>query len=493
MAPDTIIRWTRAALLVGLLAYFAGMLYAGLAQDERAGGFGKLHQGAGLDPGIHVLLTNHASKINESMDAPRWHEDKVELSILQAAVVLAPDDATNSERRLELKGGSRLTIIVDGPDGLILNSRGWGSDGREYRWSVNRVRVQPVATFPAPGDDEGALLDAARFEAADRDAVFALAGRRYRGCAEIWWHSPKDLAVVNLLPLEAYVEGVLAVEMSPSFPLEALKAQAIVSRSYAYARALRSRQAKQPFDLVDGVEDQDYHGAGNSSRVVAQAALDTRGIITCTDLSQGAYPFAPLFCASSGGWTADARGVLREPLDAYGHPLPIPLMMPVKDDYCLAGAQGLGYLGSHWSNTIVLKPADIRAAVAKYLKSRNDPRQVGYIKDVRVSRRDRESNRVLMVQIQHSLPDGQPIEIPAHDFRLMMGPAVIKSTLWTSDSPKRIDAPDLKTKNYQITTCGYGHGVGMSQISAWEMARQGANARAIIEYFYRGVSLRTAW
>lgn len=501
MQADTVIRWVRGALLVGLLAYFVVSLHAGLVRDERAGGFKRQPQGSGADPGVRVLLANRLPRTGAepTADPPRWHDDRVELTILQPALVVTPDDPDNPERRLAVKPGVKLTILVDSGDGLMLNSRGWGPDGRELRWNVSRIRVIPAATFPAQAEGESpARRDPTRYEAADRDAVFALGGRRYRGSAEILWHSPKDLAVVNGLPMEAYVEGVVAVEMSPSYPLEALKAQAILSRSYAYARRLPnlSAQRPMPFEVVDGIEDQDYRGTGNGSRVVTQAVIDTRGTITCTDLSHGAYPFAPMFSASSGGYSADVRSVLERPSDAYGKPLPAGTMSSRSDDFCLRGAEGLGYLNSHWLTSTVLEPHIIRDKVSRYLKQTGDPRQVGYIKDLKAGRRDMQSNRVETVLIYHALPEAPPLEIPAHTFRMIMGPSLIRSTLWSPDSPKRIDATVGKTmvKNYLIKSCGYGHGVGMSQISAWEMARQGWTAKAIIEYFYhQGVVLRTVW
>lgn len=499
MQADTVIRWVRGVLLMGLLAYFAVSLHTGLMRDERAGNFGRLPQGTGTDPGVRVLLANRLprSGADPVLDPPRWHDDRVELNILQPVLVVTPDDPDNPERRLELKAGVKLTVLVNSGDGLMLSSRGWGPDGRDLTWNVSRVRITPVTTFPIPAEGESpGRRDPTRFEAADRDAVFTLGVRRYRGSAEILWHSPKDLAVVNCLPMEAYVEGVVAVEMSPSYPLEALKAQAILSRSYAYARRLPnlSSTRPQPFDVVDGIEDQDYRGTGNGSRVVTQAVIDTRGTITCTDLSHGAYPFSPLFCASSGGYTTDVRAVIERPCDAYGRPLPAGTMSPRKDEFCLPGAEGLGYQSSHWTTSTVLEPRVIREKLSRHLKQAGDPRQVGYIKDLKAGRRDMQSNRVQTVLVYHSLPEAPPLEIPAHTFRMIMGPSLIRSTLWSADSPKRIDSPDNKYKNYLIKTCGYGHGVGMSQISAWEMARQGIMAKAIIEYFYhQGVVLRNVW
>jgi SpoIID/LytB domain protein len=497
MQLDRIIFWARAILLVSLLAFFGGSLVSGLLQDDRESGFGPLRQGTGQDPGIRVLLTNRYLAGKEVAEGKPVHE-AVELTIYQPVMVVTPDDAENVERQLKLPAGSRLTILTDVNDGLVLSSRDWGAGGKEVRWQVSRIVVQPQQTVPAATAEEAARSPARRdptfFEADNTDAVFGLQGRRYRGSAEISWASAKNMRVVNCLPLDAYVDGVVAVEMSSGYPLEALKAQAIASRSYGYSKAWAARTAHQLFDLVDGFDDQDYRGTGNGPPLISRAVIETRGIVTFTDLPQGAFPFAPLFSASSGGYTAAIDTVFHDYRDAQGHLLGTGVMPAQPDPFCQPGAEGLGKSVTHWQTTEVITPGMIRQELHKLAERTKDPRleQLGYIKDLRVGKRSAISNRVDTVIIHHST--GDPIELPAHLFRMAIGPSRIRSTLWSADSPKRIDSQDDKnTKNYQITSLGWGHGVGMSQISAWEMARQGWVAKNILTFFYPRVTLRTLW
>ena len=497
MPLDRIIIRICAILLLGLLAFFGSSLAVGLMRDDRAGGFGPLRQGTGQDPGIRVLLANRYIGGKEVADAKPVHE-AVDLTIFQPVWVGTPDDPNNPERQLMLPAGSRLMVLADANDGLVLSSREWGAGGREVRWPVSRVVVQPQKTVPALKNEEAAISPAQRdltsFEASDNDAVFGLQGRRYRGSAEIAWASPKDMRVVNCLPIEAYVDGVVAVEMSSEFPLEALKAQAIASRSYGYAKAWAARVARFPYDLVDGIDDQDYRGTGNGPPIIGRAVVETRGIITFTDLPQGAHPFAPLFCASSGGYTAALDTVFPSYGDAQGQVLANSVMPAQPDQYCQAGAEGLGKAVTHWQTTEVITPGMIRQELRKLAERTKDPRleQLGFIKDLRVGKRSPISNRVETLIIHHTL--GEPIEISAHLFRMAIGPSRIRSTLWSADSPNCIDSQDDKlTMNYQITSLGWGHGVGMSQISAWEMARQGWVAKNILTYFYPRVVLRTLW
>jgi peptidoglycan hydrolase-like amidase len=497
MNADLIIAWIRGLLLLGLLSFFGGSLVVGLMQDDIAGGFGRQPLGTGQDPGVRVLIANRYIGGKEAAEAKPVHE-RVDLAIYQPVSVVTPDQPDSAEHQLTLPAGSVLMVLTDANDGLVLSSREWGTGGREVRWQVTKVVIQPQKTVPAATTEEAAASPARRdptsFEASNNDEVFGIQGRRYRGSVEISWASAKEMRVVNCLPIEAYVDGVVAVEMSSGYPLEALKAQAIVSRSYGYAKAWSSRVARRPFDVVDGIDDQDYRGTGNGPPIIARAVGETRGIVTFTDLPNGSYPFAPLFSASSGGYTASLDTVFPDYRDAPGHVLPITTMPAQPDPYCQAGAEGLGKGLTHWQTTEVITPGMIRQELRKMAERTKDPRleQLGFIKDLRVGRRSKTSNRVETVVIHHTL--GEPIELPAHLFRMAIGPGRIRSTLWSPDSPKRIDSQDDKlTKNYQITSLGWGHGVGMSQISAWEMARQGWVAKNILGYFYPRVELRTLW
>ncbi|HEX3132775.1 MAG TPA: SpoIID/LytB domain-containing protein, partial [Planctomycetota bacterium] len=329
MNADLIIAWIRALLLLGLLSFFGGSLVVGLMQDDVASGFGPLPHGTGQDPGIRVLIANRYIGGKEVAEAKPVHE-AVDLAIYQPVSVVTPDQPDSAEHQLLLPAGSRLMVLTDANDGLVLSSREWGTGGREVRWQVSRVVIQPQKTVPAATTEEAAVSPARRdptsFEASNNDEVCGIQGRRYRGSVEIAWASAKEMRVVNCLPIEAYVDGVVAVEMSSGYPLEALKAQAIASRSYGYAKAWASRVARRPFDVVDGIDDQDYRGTGNGLPIIARAVSETRGIVTFTDLPNGSFPFAPLFCASSGGYTASLDSVFPDYRDAPGHLLPTTTM-----------------------------------------------------------------------------------------------------------------------------------------------------------------------
>ena len=85
-------------------------------------------------------------------------------------------------------------------------------------------------------------------------------GRRYRGYLEIRRYSDSDLTVINILDLEKYLYGVVPYEIEADAPLEAIKAQAVAARTYAYRNIGSSIYQKWGFDMVDTVSSQVYKG-----------------------------------------------------------------------------------------------------------------------------------------------------------------------------------------------------------------------------------------
>jgi hypothetical protein len=138
MTIDLIIRWVRAIILLGLVAFFSINLCVGLLRDEQVGGFGRLQQGTGQDPGIRVLLANRFVAGKEVSEALPTHE-AIELTMYQTVDIVTPDDPDNPERRLSLPAGAKMTVLTDVSEGLILSSRDWGIGGKEIRWEASRA------------------------------------------------------------------------------------------------------------------------------------------------------------------------------------------------------------------------------------------------------------------------------------------------------------------------------------------------------------------
>ena len=121
----------------------------------------------------------------------------------------------------------------------------------------------------------------------------------YRG-EFIIYNWGEGMTLINHLPLEDYLKGVVPAEMPSKWNFEALKAQAIAARSYAVATKNAGKHASKGFDLVDTTADQVYGGASIEKDSTNKAVDDTKGIVLVQD-KRGVLP--TYYHASSGGQT----------------------------------------------------------------------------------------------------------------------------------------------------------------------------------------------
>ena len=121
----------------------------------------------------------------------------------------------------------------------------------------------------------------------------------YRGDFLIVNLANSGLTLINKLPLEDYLKGVVPAEMPSRWNTEALRAQAIAARSYAVATRNAGKHTSKGFDLVDTTADQAYGGASAEKFSTNKAVEDTKGIVLVQD--QKVLP--TYYHASSGGQT----------------------------------------------------------------------------------------------------------------------------------------------------------------------------------------------
>jgi stage II sporulation protein D len=138
----------------------------------------------------------------------------------------------------------------------------------------------------------------------------------YRGTFEISPHGPRGLAVVNALPIDQYVQGVVAGEMPSSFDLEALKAQAVAARSYA----LTTDAGGDLFDQYRDERSQVYLGITGETERTNRAVRGTAGEI----LTHAGRPAVTYYSSSSGGRTENVEF-------AFGGGEPVPYLRSVAD------------------------------------------------------------------------------------------------------------------------------------------------------------------
>ena len=133
-----------------------------------------------------------------------------------------------------------------------------------------------------------------------KNALVALDGRAYRGKLELVPQG-EFVRVVNVVPLESYLQGVVAGEMPFGWPAAALEAQAVAARSYALANLLKGK----PYDLYSDVRSQVYLGVSGEKASTTQAVAATAGQVV---LYAGRIATTYYF-STSGGKTASAEDV----------------------------------------------------------------------------------------------------------------------------------------------------------------------------------------
>lgn len=205
-------------------------------------------------------------------------------------------------RVLLAEGRTALTLSSDGPFAL---RDGTGTtyelEGSHRFGPVLRIKGEPL-TAPLLFTAKGTPLE--------------LNGKPYRGTLEVTAEKGR-LRAINQVGLEAYLFGVVPQEVPASWPEEALKAQAVVARSYAVA----GRRTSGPFDLFADVRSQVYGGVEAEEPETTAAVLATVGQVL---LYQGQVA-TTYFFSTSGGRTADISHVWSS--------APVPYLVSVPDPY----------------------------------------------------------------------------------------------------------------------------------------------------------------
>jgi len=274
-----------------------------------------------------------------------------------------------------------------------------------------------------------------------RGAQVAADGQAYRGRLELH-RLGAGLTVVNVVDLEDYLQGVLKDEIPAGWPMEAAKAVAVAARTYAlYQMELN---AGSLFHLRATTASQVYGGATGEDPRTTAAVQATRSQV----LTFAGQAFPAFFHACSGGTTEDA-------VDVFG--VNFDMVVGVKDDFSLSCPHVL------WVERLTGPQIERALSRAGYAVSR-----VAGLQDLLRSR----TGRILQIAVQHS---GGTLILEGRRFREALGTEVIRST----DFQVRADAG-----GYTFVGRGWGHGAGLSQWGAKEMAEMAYQYREILRFYY---------
>lgn len=252
---------------------------------------------------------------------------------------------------------------------------------------------------------------------------------------------------IKTIELEEYIIGVVACEMPASFELEALKAQAVASRTYVLERM----QYNKEYDIKDSISNQCYHDKeklkekwkNNYEKYylkIKQAVFQTKSeYLTYEDKIIKTF-----FFSTSNGKTENVEDVFSQKLEY------------------------LRSVESPWDKKVKPYEKSVEMTKKEFLTKLNIKGQT--LESIKIMSKT-DSGRIKYIKINNTTIKGTK-------FRTLLG---IRST----------DASiEINEDSVLIITRGYGHGVGMSQYGANEMAKQNKSYKEILFHYYTGVELK---
>ncbi|MDZ4805877.1 MAG: SpoIID/LytB domain-containing protein [Candidatus Eisenbacteria bacterium] len=375
---------------------------------------------------------------------------------LRVAIVTNADNVElTGEGSFRLTGGAlgekgkrfdKATVILVSAKGHTLQLR---ANGRSITAGADPIRLIP-----------------------DEDDPVQVNKSRFRGGFEIRPGAAGGITILNRIPMEEYLRGVVPNEIGHGKPdlLEAVKAQAVAARTYALIS--RGQYEAAGYDLLATVADQVYSGVAAESPIVDQALHETRGVVA---LYQG-QPIVTNYASTCGGHTADRDEVWEKP--------PLPYLRGVPDkgtdgDWC----QGSKYY--RWEETW---PGDQLWKAVRLNLNKEYAYGIG------------EESRLKSVRITETGPSGRvrklafetttgTYEARGDRIRWILSRAAnagpLRSILF------EIDTSESSGRLTQLTAkgAGWGHGVGMCQWGAMTRSRKGQDFRRILGDYYQGAQL----
>jgi stage II sporulation protein D len=333
--------------------------------------------------------------------------------------------------------------------------------GAEFPLSFDSVRIRQIA--PA--------MRTVTFVKPLGASVLIWNGKKYRGEFVIS-QTDSGFLVVNSLPMDSYLRGVVPLEIGNRTAGEfaAVQAQAVAARTYAYKHLTSSRA----FDMYATVQDQVYGGVDAEKPQADTAIMTTRDVVV---LYNG-QPITTPYHSTCGGSTAGVSEVWYDQPDQ-------PYLRPVSDR--IPGTDNF-YCDSspRFSWTQSYDAAALRAVMGKYLATytKAPKNGVGKITDIREQGRTR-SGRIAALTVQ---TESGSYTLRGNDIRFVLRDpkgAILNSTYFSFT--KETSGGEVSSLN--VNGRGYGHGIGMCQWGAIGRARAGQNYRTILETYYPGTTI----
>ncbi len=309
------------------------------------------------------------------------------------------------------------------------------------------------------------------------------AARIFGGSLELQPNSHGEFSLVNHVPLETYLRGVVPYEIGANAPAQAVAAQTIIARTYAL-RNLR-RFEVDDYQLCATVHCQVYKGLNDANPTSDRAIAQTAGLVLTYDNEL----IDALYSSTTGGitagfedsWNGAERPYLQPVIDApkpFWDLVKYPLNNEKTFRKFISLSQGFNETGRRgvfrWNKTRSIK--DLNKDLQKYLKKTRHPlADFETIKSMEVYKRSR-SGRILTLAIDTDLGK---LQLHKNEIRSALEPP--RSTFFYLQ-PTYNDAKQLN--GYAFVGGGFGHGVGLSQYGSYNLANLGWSAEQILAFYY---------
>ena len=305
------------------------------------------------------------------------------------------------------------------------------------------------------------VLPAPRLEVVpDGEGAAWVGDREYRGKIQLIRQPGGKVLIINAVPLEDYIGGVVDSEMPREFGTEARKAQAVVARSYALAQMQTARKNGALYDLYATTRSQKYHGrryVAGDGRLLAGDSADSRQIayetagMVCTDHG---HLFCTYYSAVCGGSTSLGSDFFSDAA---------PPHQSVACEWC---SESPLY---QWEATVT--NAVLQTKIQKYWTSQQS--KFGTLQSLTIGPVPHAGG---VAEVEMS--DGkQKLKMPATLFRRIVG---------TSDLYSHHFTIERDGTSWVFKGAGHGHGVGLCQWGARGLAKTGKNFVEILGHYYPG-------
>ncbi len=303
-----------------------------------------------------------------------------------------------------------------------------------------------------------------------------------------------EITVINELPLESYLKGVVPSEMPASFPLEALKAQAVAARVEAVSK-IGLRHPMKPFDLCDDVHCQAFSGTSKANKKTSEAVKSTSGVFMVHrgDITEAFYSGV---CGGNtenneNAWTMNAKPFLRGIMDSK---IKRNVMLHKKQNvinwintkpevYCnpffRKSPRAINYAKRYFRWKEVYSRVELEEIIKKKTKEK-----FGELKDLRPLTRG-VSGRITALEIvgtKKTFAITKELNIR----QTLSNKTLYSACFYVKKEKKGKGLPD----KFILHGAGWGHGVGMCQVGAAVMAHRDKRFNEILQHYYKGVKIK---